>query len=162
MKTTILAVAAILLPMAAAAHDAVAAEDVYARSTNPKSGAVYMMLDNHRAVDCTLSGVTSDVADRLELHGQTQVNGMASMPSLDDGIAIPAGQRHMLERGGDHVMMMGIKIPLKNGDSFAMTLDFGDCGTVDVDVPVDNDRTPEDAAMDSDTPGTTADEHAGH
>ena len=35
-------------------------------------------------------------------------------------------------------MLMGVGTPLKDGDSVALTLDFGDCGTLPVEAVVDN------------------------
>lgn len=165
MKLFSLAAAAVLVPFAAVAHDGVAAEDAYARSTNPKSGAVFMVLDNHRDVDCTLIGISSDVAERVELHGHAESDGMATMPLLGEGIAIPAGQQHVLGRAGDHVMLMGIRKPLTAGDTFALTLNFGECGTVDIDVPLDNDRAAAGDVSEDHTAhggGAKTDEHSGH
>lgn len=67
----------------------------------------------------------------------------------EDGFVIPAGGSHALQRGGDHVMLMGLTAPLADGDVVPLTLDFGACGTVSVDVPVDNARQdgPAPAAM---------------
>lgn len=142
MKSLIAAACAVLLPAAALAHDAVAVEDAYARSSNPKAGAAFMVLDNHRQVDCTLIGVTSDAAAKAELHTHQQVEGVMKMTRIEGGILVPAGQQHVLERGGDHVMLMGLHQPLAEGDSLHLELDFGDCGTVAVDAPVDNARMP--------------------
>ena len=71
------------------------------------------------------------------------------MVKMDGGITIPAGAEHQLARGGDHVMLMGLKQPLKTGDKITLTLDMGDCGLLSTVVPVDNDRK-------SDAPDTTA------
>ncbi|AUH33736.1 copper chaperone PCu(A)C [Paracoccus tegillarcae] len=146
MKTLFCAAAAVLLPMAAFAHDAVAVEDGYARASNPKAGAAFMVLDNHREVACKLEGVSSDVAEKVELHTHKETDGIMKMVQIEGGIDLPAGQQHALQRGGDHVMLMGLHEPLENGDIVALTLDFGDCGTLDVEVPVDNDRQPGESA----------------
>ena len=157
MKTAFLAAAAILLPLGALAHDGMAVEDAYARASNPKAGAAFMRLDNHREVDCTLSGVSSDAAEKVELHTHTEIDGIMKMGPIEGGIPVPAGASHALERGGDHVMMMGLRTPLQDGDIIAITLDFGDCGVIDAEVPVDNKRAPTET-------GTTANEtdHEGH
>ena len=146
MRTTLIAAAATLLPLAAFAHDAVAAKDAYARASNPKAGAAFMLLDNHREVACRLTGVRSDVAERVELHTHVETDGVMKMTRIEDGIPLDAGSQHRLERGGDHVMLMGLHQPLQNGDVIRLSLDFDACDTVDVEVPVDNDRLPEQAA----------------
>lgn len=142
MKLFAAAICAAFLPVSALAHDAVDALDAYARSSNPKAGAVFMTLDNHRTVDCTLIGAASDVAAKVELHTHQEVEGVMKMTRIEGGISVPAGQQHALERGGDHVMLMGLHQPLADGDTVHLELDFGDCGTIAVDAPVDNERMP--------------------
>lgn len=146
MKFVFSAAIAALFPLAALAHDAVAVEDAYARASNPKAGAAFMVLDNHRQVACTLSGVTSDVAEKVELHTHTEVDGVMKMGPIEGGIEVAPGAQHALARGGDHVMLMGLHQPLENGQIVKLSLDFGDCGTVDVELPVDNDRAADAAA----------------
>lgn len=146
MKIVAYAAVAALFPLASFAHDAVAVEDAYARASNPKAGAAFMVLDNHREVACTLVGVSSDVAERVELHTHGEVDGIMKMTQIEDGINLPAGGQHALARGGDHVMLMGLREPLENGQLVSLTLDFGDCGTVEVEAPVDNDRQPDEAS----------------
>lgn len=145
MKFAITAAAMALFPLAALAHDGVAVEDGYARASNPKAGAAFMVLDNHRKVACTLGGVSSEVAEKAELHTHSEVDGVMKMGPIEGGIEVAPGARHALARGGDHVMLMGLHQPLENGQIVKLTLDFGDCGTVDVELPVDNDRPAEPA-----------------
>ena len=142
MKFAFTAAAMALFPLAALAHDGVAVEDGYARASNPKAGAAFMVLDNHREVACTLSGASTDVAEKAELHTHTEVDGVMKMGPIEGGIEVAPGARHALARGGDHVMLMGLHQPLENGQTVKLTLDFGDCGKVDVDLPVDNERAP--------------------
>lgn len=140
-----LAAFAVLTPFAAFAHDGMAVRDAYLRSTNPKTAAAFMVVENHRDVECRLTGVSSDAAEMVELHTHSEQGGVMKMHKIDGGIAIPAGGDHALARGGDHVMLMGLAKPLADGDSIALTLDFGACGTQKVDVPLDNDRPAEAA-----------------
>ena len=140
MKLSILAAIAVLTPVAALAHDGMHANNAYARSTNPQVGAVFLQLENHRQVACTLQGVSSDAAERVELHTHVEEDGVMKMTQIEDGIAVAAGQTHDLNRGGDHIMMLGLTEPLADGDMLTLTLDFGDCGTEAVEVVVDNQR----------------------
>ena len=146
MKTLIFAVSAAMFPFAALAHDGMAVKDAYARGANPKSGAAFMLLENHRKVDCTLSGVASDVAERVELHSNSEVDGVMKMAPIKGGLTIPAESDVPLERGGNHVMMMGLKSPLEDGQTIRMTLDFGECGVEEIEIPVDNQRAGDAAA----------------
>ena len=149
MKITLLvALTAIALPVAGFAQDAtITVADGYARSANPKSGAAFMTLQNTGAADCTLTAVTTETAELAELHSHMDMgDGVMKMGKIEGGITVPAGAEHKLMRGGDHVMLMGLKAPLENGQDLALSLDFGSCGTVAAVVPVDNDRKPEEAA----------------
>lgn len=157
MKLSILAAIAVLTPVAALAHDGMHANNAYARSTNPQVGAVFLQLENHRQVACTLQGASSDAAERVELHTHVEEDGVMKMTRIEDGIAVAAGQTHDLNRGGDHIMMLGLTEPLADGDMLTLTLDFGDCGTEAVEVVVDNQREATAA------PGDHAhDDHEGH
>lgn len=149
MKTLIFAASAAMLPFAALAHDGMAVKDAYARGANPKSGAAFMLLENHRKVDCTLSGVASDVAERVELHSNSEVDGVMKMAPIEGGLTIPAESAVPLARGGNHVMMMGLKAPLEDGQSIRMSLDFGECGVEEIEIPVDNQRSGDAAAPDA-------------
>ena len=149
MKITLLvALTAIALPVAGFAQDAtITVADGYARSANPKSGAAFMTLQNTGAADCTLTAVTTETAELAELHGHMDMgDGVMKMGKIEGGITVPAGAEHKLMRGGDHVMLMGLKAPLENGQDVALSLDFGPCGTVAAVLSVDNDRKPEEAA----------------
>lgn len=142
MKKMMMAAVAALMPVAAAAQETVEVQDAFARSANPVTGAAFMVLDNSGDTDCQLIGASSDVAERIELHTHREVDGVMKMIEVEEGFTVPAHGNHALARGGDHVMFMGLKAPLEDGDTVALTLDFGDCGTRQVDVPVDNTRMP--------------------
>jgi copper(I)-binding protein len=53
-----------------------------------------------------------------------------------DAIDVPAGQAVELKPGSFHLMLMGLKAPLKAGDRFPLTLKFEKAGEVKVDVAV--------------------------
>ena len=153
MKTLTLAALVVALPVAAVAHDGLTVRDGYARSANPKTAAAFMVIENHKTVDCQFGGVNSDIADKVELHSHQEVDGIMKMGRIEGGILIPAEGEHALQRGGDHIMFMGVKAPLENGQEITVSLDFGDCGVDQVTIPVDNDRAPDAAppAMDHGT-----------
>lgn len=148
-----LVVVAIAMPVAAWAQDDLVVRDAYLRSTNSKVAAAFMVIENHGQSECRLSGAVSDAAERVELHTHAERQGVMTMTRIEGGIAIPAGADHALARGGDHVMMMGLRQPLAAGDTVALTLDFGDCGQRQVEVPLDNDHA---------DPAATHGAHAGH
>ena len=111
LKSFPAAFAAILaLSTAAIAESHIMVHDAYARSSNPKAGAAFMHIMNNGQETDRLLAVTSDVAARTELHTHKEgVNGVMKMTHVEEGFEIPAGGMHMLKRGGDHVMFLGLK-----------------------------------------------------
>lgn len=157
MKAMLFATAAALLPVTAMAQSVMAVHDAYARSANPKSGAAFMVLENTGETSCRLQAATSDASQVTELHTHKEVDGVMQMIEVKEGFEIAPGSSYLLQRGGDHVMLMGLNAPLTDGETVLIGLDFGDCGMVEVEVPVDNQRKPDQAAMDGQMHG-----HMGH
>ncbi|MBD3786511.1 MAG: copper chaperone PCu(A)C [Sphingomonadales bacterium] len=127
----------------ALAHDGVAVKDPYARVSTmmSKSGAAFMVIENHSGTDDRLIKATSDVADRVELHThKADANGVMQMIEVEEGFPIPAHGSHALARGGDHVMFLGLRQSLKDGDVVKVTLTFEKAGDVAVEIPVDTQR----------------------
>ena len=139
-------VAAIAMGFGAAAWaEGIVVEDAYARASTPtaKSGAAFMVLMNTSDQDDRLVAAKSDVAARVELHTHREIaDGVMKMMEVEEGFAIPAGGSHMLARGGDHVMFMGLNEPFADGDTVAVTLVFEHAGEVSVEIPVDLNRKP--------------------
>ena len=138
----------------AAAHDGIHVEDAYARVSgeNAKSAAVFMTLMNHSVEEDRLLSVTSDAADRAELHTHTlDANGVMHMGEVTEGFPIVGEKAHVLDRGGDHIMLLGLKKGLKQGETVTLTLKFARGEQVVVEVPVDNDRKPGATTHDMDS-----------
>ena len=152
MSALRLALAALaLLALPAHAHDGIHVEDAYARAS-AQSGAVFMTIVNHGPDEDRLLSARTEAAGMAGLHTHAEdANGVMTMPDVPDGFAIPGQGTHALARGGDHVMLMGLTSPLKQGDTIRLVLTFEREGEVTLDVPVDNDRKPTDDA----TPGPT-------
>lgn len=118
-------------------------KDAYARSSTPSSptGAAFMMLMNSGTEDDTLVAASSDVAGRVELHTHIEdANGVMKMTEIEGGIPVAAGATHVLKRGGDHVMFMGLNAPLEQGAEISVTLTFEKAGDIDIKIPVDHER----------------------
>lgn len=146
---TILTAAAILFGAPALAHDGVHIEGAYARSTGGigGSGAIFLTVRNHQIEDDHLLGVASDVAEMVQLHTHIAgPDGVMQMRETPEGTVIPANDVYEMMRGGDHIMLMGLRRKLRDGDMITLTLTFENVGDVTVEVPVDNAR--KEAAMD--------------
>lgn len=90
-----------------------------------------------------LTGATSTMAQSVVMHRMT-MNGtimqMREVPSIE----LPPKSTTLLRhnKGEYHLMLMGLKAPLKNGDRFDITLTFERAGMQTVNVWV---QTPRDA-----------------
>jgi copper(I)-binding protein len=109
----------------------------YARSTAPgqPNGGAYLSLDNKGGDDKLLSA-SAAVANSVELHLMSMDGNVMRMRQVD-GIALPAGKMVELKPGALHVMLLGLKAPLKEGDKFPMKLKFEKAGEVEVTVNVE-------------------------
>jgi copper(I)-binding protein len=110
--------------------------DPRARPTAPGgTGVVYMIVINHAAADDDLTGLSTPIADKAEMHRTVTENGVSSMEAVAD-LAIKANGNAAFEPGGLHIMLTGLKQPLKVGDSFPLRLRFANAGTITVTIPV--------------------------
>jgi hypothetical protein len=141
-RTALLAGACALIPALASAQ--VAIEDPYARAASPSaiSGAAFMQIMNMGEAEDRLVAAASDVAERVELHTHVMDGDVMRMVEVEEGFAVPAGESISLERGGMHVMFLGLNRPLTQGDEVEVTLTFEQAGEVTVTIPVDNERMP--------------------
>ncbi|SFU09379.1 copper chaperone PCu(A)C [Sedimentitalea nanhaiensis] len=150
LKTTLMAAAAALTLTGVAQAGDITVMEPYARSATSSSvtGAAFMTLVNNGDQDDTLIAASSDIAARVELHTHIENDqGVMQMRQIEGGIPVPAGGSHALRRGGDHVMFMGLKMPLNDGDVVPLTLIFEKSGEMTVDVPVDLTRKPKHGGM---------------
>ena len=136
---------ALLLALAAFSAPAFAAgvtvENPYARPSlgAARNSAAYMTLKNGSDAPDKLIRAEGDVAKEVSLHTHLmkKVDGKVIMqmrPVKD--IPIPAHGVTALHPGGLHIMLIGVKKPLKPGDSFTLKLVFAHSGPVTVTVPV--------------------------
>lgn len=148
---TILAATSAVLCLALPAHaDGMMIEDAYARSASPtaQSGAAFMHIVNHTGEDDRLVGAASPAAKLVELHTHKEdANGVMQMIHVEEGFVVPAGETLVLERGGNHVMFMGLSAPFEQGATVPLTLTFESAGEVQVDVEVDLERMPDSGGM---------------
>ncbi len=110
-----------------------------------RNGAAYMTIRNAGAAD-RLVAASAKVSKKAELHTHIRDGDVMRMRRVD-AINLDAYARTKLEPGGLHVMLMGLNAPLKEGDSFPLTLTFERAGEVTVDVPVRKAGAMGDGAM---------------
>lgn len=150
-------------PSSALAHDYTAGDlkidHPWSRPTfgELKITAGYMSIANNGSEPDTLKSATADIAGKVEIHESLVEDGKAIMRALPDGITIPAGSKAELKPQGMHIMIMGLKQPLKEGDKFPMTLNFERAGAVVVDVKVETGTDKEKSADKN-----SGHDHSGH
>lgn len=122
----------------ASAARAIAVEQPWARATpaGAKTGAVYLTLINNGTATDQLVGATTPLADKVQFHKETEENGvsrMREMPNVD----LAPGAKITFKPGEMHMMMVGLKQPLKEGETFVLTLQFAKAGSIAVTVPIE-------------------------
>jgi len=138
MSSKLLALAASLLIAGSAAAQTGQPDikNAWARATpgRTENGAAYLTIVSPGPD--RLTGVSTPQASKAELHNMTMQNGVMEMRPLA-GIDLPAGQPVTLKPGGMHIMLVGLKQPLKKGESFPLTLSFEKAGSKEVTVAVE-------------------------
>jgi hypothetical protein len=93
------------------------------------TSAAYMTIENHGKTPDKLLSIDCACADTAMMLESRTRNGISSMVMLKD-LAIPAGGKVTFKPDGLHVMLVGLKAPLKAGDLQEMTLRFEKVGVV--------------------------------
>ncbi len=121
----------------------------YARATVPgqPAGGAFLTIANAGADD-KLVAASTDVAKNAELHTMSMDGDVMRMRQVD-AIALPAGKTVELKPGNFHVMLTGLKSPLKAGERFPLTLKFEKAGEARVEVIVEAAGAAMPAAMGS-------------
>lgn len=161
-----LAVAAALVAAFPAFADDITVEDSFALVSRPNApaGAVFMVLKNAGEAD-TLIGASTSVAERVELHTHIKDGDIIRMRQAEGGFDIEANGERTLERGGDHVMMLGLTQSLEVGSEIEVTLTFEQAGELVITVPVKDGKAAAHGHSDHGDLRDHAghgDEHAGH
>ncbi len=137
IAAALLAICLTSLASAAGMADSVAVEDAHVRQMPPAApnSAAFLTVINTSATPIRLTGARSDVAKTVELHDHIHDGDILRMRRID-GVDIPAGSRAALAPGGKHVMLIGLRQPLKAGAMVELTLQFSDGSEHTVNAPV--------------------------
>ena len=114
LLATLIAAGLVSTASAAGVH----VEDGWARATveGMKMGGAFMKIHNDEAKQDFLVGGSSPVADRVEVHTHVNDNGVMRMREVKGGVPLAAKGVTELKPGSYHVMFMGLKKPLKEGE----------------------------------------------
>ena len=108
---------------------------IFAVPPNAQDTAAFMTLVNPGPTPLRVTGGRTDVADRVAPMVTTKTEGRLGMKDVPF-IEVPAGGRTVLVPGGDHLMLYGLKNPLKPGQSVTLILLLESGGTLEVSAVV--------------------------
>jgi copper(I)-binding protein len=109
--------------------------NIWARASATPTGAIYFTVADRGPAADALIGISTDLAAQSMLHQSILEDGVSKMRMVKI-IDIPAHGSVSLQPGGYHVMLMGLKSPLKAGTRIDATLTFARAGSVIIHVPV--------------------------
>jgi copper(I)-binding protein len=113
-------------------------------------GAGYLTITNHGSQPDKLVSVSTPVAATVKPHRTIEKDGVSRMVAIKGGVAIPPGKTVTFAPAGFHLMLMGLKAPLKAGQHVPVTLTFAYAGPITVDFAVAGiGATQPPAAMDT-------------
>lgn len=115
--TAALALTATMAP----AFAQVTVADPWVRATVPQQKATGMFASVTAAKGGKVVAASSPVADVVEIHEMAMDNNVMRMRSIP-ALELPAGKAVELKPGGFHVMLMGLKQQVKEGDTVPVTL----------------------------------------
>jgi periplasmic copper chaperone A len=97
-----------------------------------KNSAAFMVFENKGVAD-KLIGVSGDVAREIQIHTMLTEAGVMKMREIKS-LDIPANDKAELKPGGLHIMLIGLKDGLKEGEKFPLKLKFEKAGEVTVEI----------------------------
>lgn len=99
----------------------IAGAHAFATAQGQANGAVFLTIINPTQKALSITGASTDVAERAELHTMSMDGDVMKMRKVET-FEVPAQGEITLAPMGDHIMLMGLKNPLSKDTSFALTL----------------------------------------
>lgn len=111
--------------------------DAWSRSTPPgvTVGVAYFTLTNDTGKSDRLLKISSPVAEKVQVHRTEILDGIARMREVSV-LHVAAGETVKFEPNGIHLMLMGLRKPLVEGQTFELDLVFEVAGRKNVKVAV--------------------------
>jgi copper(I)-binding protein len=141
MRTRVLVACIALLAgtvSACGGDDGISIERPWARASASmqNAGAAYMDITSPNDDALVGASVDSSIAGMVEIHEVVMDDAGAMSMRPAGSVNLPAGETVSLEPGGYHVMMMNLVDALVEGETFVVTLEFADAGSIEVEVEV--------------------------
>ena len=100
------------------------ASDPWVRGTVAQQKATGLFVQLTSVQGARLLSASSAAAASVEIHEMAMNGNVMTMRVLTEGLVLPAGKAVALTPGGQHLMLQGLKQPLKAGDIVSVTLVF--------------------------------------
>jgi len=116
--------------------------DLHARPTSGKIGIAFFTVTT--AKNDSITAVSSDCCDAVELHRSEKINGVMSMRRIGE-LSLKKNTPMRVQpdaTGGEHLMLIGLKQPLEESKEVAVTFTFKKAGTQTVSFPILADKPP--------------------
>jgi len=105
-----------------------------ARISAPHAAAFYFIATNDASADDRLIGATSSEAGTVGLY-ENGAEGETTLVPVD-AIVVPAGGSVSIEPGGFEVVLLEVGVPIREGASLSIVLEFEHAGEIAVDAEV--------------------------
>lgn len=109
----------------------------WARATpgGAQNAAVYFSIVNYGGLEDTLADATTTAAKQAMIH-QSALSGNVVRMGMVGSVGVPPHSRVTLAPRGYHLMLEGLKTPLKEGMTIPVTLSFRAAGKISISVQV--------------------------
>lgn len=129
---------ALMVSTSAMAQDTLSISDARAKASIPGSqnGVAFATLENLSSTPITIHQVTSDISKMTQIHTHEMRDGMMSMKHVPE-LTIAPSEQVVFQSGGYHFMLMGLKKPLVEGQTFNLTISYDNNQTQTISIPVE-------------------------
>ncbi|WP_327048731.1 copper chaperone PCu(A)C [Microbispora sp. NBC_01189] len=103
--------------------------DPWVKTTKKGMTAAFGTLVNNSDSDVTVIAGSTPAAPMVELHEVVESKGKMVMRPKEGGFVVPAHGSHVLQPGGDHIMVMDVPSEIKPGSEVPFTLELQGGGT---------------------------------
>jgi copper(I)-binding protein len=110
----------------------------WTRATPPSAaaGGGFLTVTNKGTAPDKLISAKSVAAGAVQIHEMKMEGNIMRMREREGGLEIAPGATVTLAPGGFHLMLMGLKEPLKQGEKVPLTLVFEKAGSIDVEMDI--------------------------
>ena len=129
---------ALMVSSGAIAQDALTITDARAKESIPGSnnGVAFATIKNNSAATIVIKSVSSNVSKMTQIHAHKMKDGMMSMMHVPE-LAIAPNEQVVFQSGGYHFMLMGLKQPLSQGETFNLTISYDNNQTQTILIPIE-------------------------